>query len=157
MNKLPCTQSILQYSSPRPAGDTVQSSSSTFQRPLDRSSASLTRSELIFTVNDPPEKPCLFDRVYRLSCHYDRVAGAKESDSTWSCSSIMSQPKLAVVTTSLAFSEVATSSRSQAASSDSFVVALMSCLLRRSVLEAIRLASKVSIRCSRISQFSAWV
>ena len=57
MNKLPCTQSILQYSSPTPAGDTVQSSSSTFQRPLDRSSASPTRSELTFIVNDPQINP----------------------------------------------------------------------------------------------------
>ena len=53
MNKLSRAYCILQYSSPRPAGDFIQSSSSTFQRPLDRSSASPTCSEVTFTVNDP--------------------------------------------------------------------------------------------------------
>ena len=57
MNKLSRAYCILQYSSPRPAGDFIQSSSSTFQRSLERSSASPTRGNVTFTVNDPQIKP----------------------------------------------------------------------------------------------------
>ena len=57
MNKLSRAYCILQYSSPRPAGDFIQSSRSTFQRSLERSSASPTRGNVTFTVNDPQIKP----------------------------------------------------------------------------------------------------